>query len=101
MKLKRNRDKKIDAALPVPKKELCTFKEGGQILGGLPEDTLRKNAKKMGLTIVDLNDVLPVAIKNHFRLIKGEVEAIRDQAIEKAYEYKAHQQDVHRNALIN
>jgi hypothetical protein len=100
MNLKRNR--KESEPFPVkPDNSLCTFKEGGAILGGISESTMRKMAGQLGFTIVDLNDVLPKPIKNHLRLIKSEVESIRDMAIEKAHQHKTHHQEVVRNALIN
>ena len=83
MLVKRN-PKPVEPAKP--RLDLVNFREAGRILGGLPERTVRDKAVEMGLTVVNLNDGLPFPVlkKNYLRLVKQEVEAVRDKAIETA-----------------
>src|ERR1044072_1418820 len=81
------------AEMSPTREELVSFREGGRLLGGVPESTMRQKATEMGLTIVNLNDGIPrsatdkpVLRKNCQRLIKSQVLRIAELAVEEARE---------------
>jgi hypothetical protein len=63
--------------------KFLTFGEAAERLG-LPESTFRQTYRRLGLSLINLNDALKEGepLKNCYRFLASEVEAVAQRAVE-------------------